>query len=130
MHEKASMKIPNFLHSKLNAYSIIGSIAYGAICAFTTIFIPNPPFRFYLIYTFVAAVLFYFGMYVWYTSKPRNGVLRFIGRGFIKFIITYLIGIIVVGFVYSIMYHTSIAKGVWFAAECVTTALYYTPFIP
>ncbi len=124
------MKVLDFLHSKLNKYSVIGSIAYGTICAFTTIFIPNPPFRFYSIYTFVAAALFYFGMYVWYKSKPRNGVLRFIGRGFIKFILIYLIGVIVVGFVYSIIYHTSIVKGICFATECVTTILYYTPFLP
>jgi len=119
------MKILDFLHSKLNKFSIIGSIAYGAICAFTTIFIPNPPFRFYSIYTFIAAALFYFGMYIWYTKRKRRTwhELRML---ILSISIKFIIGYVAVILVYAILFRVSLDT----AINNIANIIYYTPFLP
>jgi len=124
------MNIQSFLYSKINKSSVIGSIIYGLICVSSTMLMPKLPFRFYSVYTFATASLFYFGMYIVYTSKPRNGVLRFIGGGLLKFMVAYLTGLIVIGVAFSTLYHTSFIYGFSLASNWGTLIMYYTPFIP
>jgi len=124
------MNIQKYIVSRFNEYSIIGSIVYGALCAFTTTYIPVVPFRFYSVYTFIAAALFYFGMYILYKSKPRNGLLRFLGFGLIKIIMVYFVGLFVFGFLYSLLCHTSLKYGIDFAIKYAAIVVYYLPFTP
>ncbi len=114
-----------FLKSKVNKYSVIGSIAYGAICAFTSTYIPNPPFRFYSIYTFTAAVLFYFGMYIWYTKRKRRTWPEF-GMLILNISIKFIIGYVAVIFVYIILFRVSLDT----AINNLANIIYYMPFLP
>jgi len=124
------MNIQKYIVSRFNEYSIIGSIVYGALCAFTTTYIPVVPFRFYSVYTFIAAALFYFGMYILYKSKPRNGALRFVGFGLLKIFSVYFVGLFVFGFLYSLLYHTSLTYGMNIVIKYATAVVYYLPFTP
>ena len=124
------MKVLDFLVTKLNRFSVVGSLVYGLFCAS----FPTPEVVAVIGYIayFLSAALFYFAMYVFYSMykesilKLRHNFFKKIVLGLLMF---YLI-VLVVSMVYMFVYHVSYGEAVDMLATHISTFFYYIPFLP
>jgi len=124
------MKTLEFVETKLNGFSIIGSLVYGLFCAFFST--PEVVAVIGYIAYFLAAALFYFAMYVLYSEhkelisrlwkkKIRSGGIFIVG------LMTFFCSLT---FIYMIVNHVPYFVAGDMMATDVSHFLYYIPFLP
>jgi len=124
------MKILDFLITKLNWFSVIGSLVYGLFCAS----FPTPEVVAVIghVAYFLSAALFYFFMYVLY-SIHKESILKLRNNFFKKFVLGCLIFcliVLMVSMIYMFVYHVSYSEAVDVLATHISTFFYYIPFLP
>lgn len=124
------MKLFAFLKTKLNRFSIIGSVLYGLFCAsFST---PEVVAVIGHILYFLSAALFFFAMYILFSEHKALGSclwknkMRYSGI----FIVGVTIFSVTTSSMYMIVNHVSYSVAVDAVANSVGNFFYYIPFLP
>ena len=123
------MNIVKFLRSKLNKYSVIGSLVYGVICVTGTIMTPEITSKTIYVLGFISACMFYFAMYVLY-SRRKKRTWKELGMFIINIFIKYSIAHASLAMFYMVLFSISFGAAIDMVARHIADVGYYIPFLP